>query len=99
MELRKADQTTEMKETRKGYRFSGRTIENLEFLIKTGVVRNETEAIDLALEHLATEYRTGDIISAIKKGEISLITPELEIYIKDGLKRGDIKLTRHTEFD
>jgi hypothetical protein len=45
-------------EFRKGYRFSRRTIDNLDYLIKIGVVRNETEAIDLAIEALASEYRT-----------------------------------------
>ena len=46
-------------EKQKGFRFSKRTINNLRGLIDDlGVVRNETEAVDLALEHLYTELKT-----------------------------------------
>lgn len=97
-----AQQKEKKKETRRGYRFSRRTIENLEYLIKTEVVRNETEAIDLAIEHFTTMYQTGDMLTAIKRGEISLVTHEIEIAIEAALERSEINLVtpelqRHIE--
>jgi hypothetical protein len=52
----------ERNEERKGYRFSFRTIENLKYLVNMGIARNETEAIDFALEAFASEYRTREKI-------------------------------------
>lgn len=45
-------------EVRKGFRFSQATSDNLKELVEMGVVRNETEAIDLAVEHFLTEKKT-----------------------------------------
>ena len=41
---------------RRNYAFSHRTIENLKWLIDHRIYRNETEAIDLAIEHMRTIY-------------------------------------------
>jgi hypothetical protein len=51
-------QRIERNEERRGFRFSFRTIENLKYLVDMGIARNETEAIDFALEAFASEYRT-----------------------------------------
>ncbi len=51
-------QRIERNEERRGYRFSFRTIENLKYLVNMGIARNETEAIDFALEAFASEYKT-----------------------------------------
>lgn len=41
---------------RRNYAFSQRTIENLKWLIDHRIYRNETEAIDLAIERIRTIY-------------------------------------------
>ena len=41
---------------RRNYAFSHRTIENLKWLIDHQIYRNETEAIDLAIERMRTVY-------------------------------------------
>jgi hypothetical protein len=41
---------------RRNYAFSQRTIENLKWLIDRKIYRNETEAIDLAIERMRTIY-------------------------------------------
>ncbi|MCX9082778.1 MAG: hypothetical protein OIN83_11345 [Candidatus Methanoperedens sp.] len=41
---------------RRNYAFSQRTIENLKWLIDHRICRNETEAIDLAIERMRTMY-------------------------------------------
>ncbi len=41
---------------RRNYAFSQRTIENLKWLIDHRIYRNETEAIDLAIERMRTIY-------------------------------------------
>ncbi len=41
---------------RRNYAFSQRTIENLKWLIDHRIYRNETEAIDLAIERMRTLY-------------------------------------------
>ncbi len=41
---------------RRNYAFSQRTIENLKWLIDNKIYRNETEAIDLAIERMRTIY-------------------------------------------
>lgn len=41
---------------RRNYAFSQRTIENLIWLIDHKIYRNETEAIDLAIERMRTIY-------------------------------------------
>ncbi len=41
---------------RRNYAFSQRTIENLKWLIDHKIYRNETEAIDLAIERMRTIY-------------------------------------------
>lgn len=56
-------------EKQKGFRFSKRTIDNLRAMIDDlGVVRNETEAVDLALEHMVTELKTQRSMEAAKPG-------------------------------
>lgn len=65
--VHKGEQKNERKVERRGFKFSLRTIENLEYLVKTGVVRNETEAIDFALEALASEYKTREKIKHEKE--------------------------------
>ncbi len=41
---------------RRNYAFSQRTIENLKWLIDRKIYRNESEAIDLAIERMRTIY-------------------------------------------
>ncbi len=45
---------------RRNYSFSRHTIENMEWLINKKIVRNETEAIDLAIQQLKTMYEARD---------------------------------------
>ncbi len=45
---------------RRNYAFSQRTIENLKWLIDHRIYRNETEAIDLAIEHMRTVYEMSE---------------------------------------
>ena len=48
---------SDKKGKQKGFRFSNLTITNLKELVDSGVVRNETEAVDLAIMKLHTEWR------------------------------------------
>ncbi|MCX9082948.1 MAG: hypothetical protein OIN83_12220 [Candidatus Methanoperedens sp.] len=50
---------------RRNYAFSQRTIENFNWLIDHKIYRNETEAIDLAIEHIRTIYEMRDEESKI----------------------------------
>ncbi len=50
---------------RKNYSFDKDTIEAMDTLIKKGLVRNENEAVDLAIERFATLYRMGKSAAAI----------------------------------
>ena len=45
---------------RRNYAFSQRTIENLKWLIDHRIYRNETEAIDLAIERMRTMYEMNE---------------------------------------
>jgi hypothetical protein len=45
---------------RRNYAFSQRTIENFNWLIDHRIYRNETEAIDLAIERMRTIYEMRD---------------------------------------
>ncbi|HWQ95994.1 MAG TPA: hypothetical protein VN368_01350 [Candidatus Methylomirabilis sp.] len=45
---------------RRNYAFSQRTIENLKWLIDHRIYRNETEAIDLAIERMRTMYEISE---------------------------------------
>ncbi len=45
---------------RRNYAFSQRTIENLKWLIDHKIYRNETEAIDLAIERMRTIYEMSE---------------------------------------
>ncbi len=45
---------------RRNYAFSQRTIENLNWLLDHKIYRNETEAIDLAIERMRTIYEMSD---------------------------------------
>ena len=45
---------------RRNYAFSQRTIENFNWLIDHRIYRNETEAIDLAIERMRTIYELRD---------------------------------------
>ncbi len=45
---------------RRNYAFSQRTIENFNWLIDHKIYRNETEAIDLAIERMRTIYEMRD---------------------------------------
>ncbi len=45
---------------RRNYAFSQRTIENLKWLIDHRIYRNETEAIDLAIERMRTIYEMNE---------------------------------------
>jgi len=45
---------------RRNYAFSQRTIENLKWLIDHRIYRNETEAIDLAIERMRTMYEMSE---------------------------------------
>lgn len=47
---------------RRNYGFNGYTIDNLKYLIEKGAASNETQIIELAVERLATEYRTREKI-------------------------------------
>ncbi len=42
----------------KAFRFSRTTANNLKELVDLGIVRNETEAVDLAIMHFLTEKKT-----------------------------------------
>jgi hypothetical protein len=63
---------------RRNYAFSQRTIENFNWLIDHKIYRNETEAIDLAIERMRTIYEMRD-------EESKLPNPE---------KPGDIKASK-----
>lgn len=54
---------------RRNYSFSRHTIENMEWLINKKIVRNETEAIDLAIQQLKTMYEARDEESLISVTE------------------------------
>ena len=58
---------------RRNYAFSQRTIENFNWLIDHKIYRNETEAIDLAIERMRTIYEMREEDS---KTSISKITDE-----------------------
>jgi hypothetical protein len=58
-----------MIEKREGFRFSQRTIDNLKALLDMGLVRNKTEAIDIALEHLVTEEKTKRMLRANQQSD------------------------------
>jgi hypothetical protein len=45
---------------RRNYAFSQRTIENMKWLIDHRIYRNETEAIDLAIERMRTIYEMSE---------------------------------------
>ena len=45
---------------RRNYAFSQRTIENFNWLIGHKIYRNETEAIDLAIERMRTMYEMSE---------------------------------------
>jgi hypothetical protein len=45
---------------RRNYAFSQRTIENFNWLIEHRIYRNETEAIDLAIERMRTMYEMSE---------------------------------------
>ncbi len=45
---------------RRNYAFSQRTIENFKWLIDHKIYRNETEAIDLAIERMRTIYEMSE---------------------------------------
>jgi hypothetical protein len=55
---------------RRNYAFSQRTIENLKWLIDHRIYRNETEAIDLAIERMRTIYEMSEETS--KKSDSDL---------------------------
>jgi arylamine N-acetyltransferase len=42
----------------KSYRLTDRTIDNLTYLVDMGAAKNHTDAIEKAVEHMATEERT-----------------------------------------
>ncbi|SES63184.1 hypothetical protein SAMN04488587_0192 [Methanococcoides vulcani] len=42
----------------KSYRLTNRTIDNLVYLVNVGAAKNHTDAIEKAVEHMATEERT-----------------------------------------
>jgi hypothetical protein len=63
---------------RRNYAFSQRTIENLKWLIDHRIYRNETEAIDLAIERMRTIYEMNE--EASKKP----VHPEDERQAKKG---------------
>ena len=50
---------------RKNYAFKKETIEAMDTLIKNRLVRNENEAVDLAIERFTTLYRMGEGADAI----------------------------------
>ncbi len=47
-----------MVEIRKGFKFCQATVNNLKELVSLGIVRNETEAIDLSVQHFLSEQKT-----------------------------------------
>lgn len=47
-----------MVEIRKGFKFCQATVNNLKELVSLGIVRNETEAIDLSVQHFLSEHKT-----------------------------------------
>ncbi len=54
---------------RRNYAFSQRTIENMKWLIDHRIYRNETEAIDLAIERMRTIYeRNSHIRPPLRQG-------------------------------
>ncbi len=64
---RKATRTPwEKVKARRNYALSQRTIENLDYLITEKYFSSETEAIELAIEHLTTEYRERDKLKGKK---------------------------------
>ena len=56
-----------------GFRFSNRTMNNLNALVEMGLARNRTEAIDFALEHIVTEEKTKLLFQ--KKTDVNAQTP------------------------
>jgi len=54
---------------RRNYAFSQRTIENFNWLIDRKIYRNETEAIDLAIERMRTIYEMREEDSKISNPE------------------------------
>ena len=62
---------------RRNYAFSHRTIENLKWLIYHKIYRNETEAIDLAIERMRTMY---EISEESSKAPISEHQEEAKIH-------------------
>ena len=42
----------------KSYRLTDRTIDNLAYLVRISAAKNHTDAIEKAVEHMATEERT-----------------------------------------
>lgn len=55
---------------RRNYAFSQRTIENLKWLIDHRIYRNETEAIDLAIERMRTIYEMTEETSKRPNSEL-----------------------------
>jgi hypothetical protein len=64
---------------RRNYAFSQRTIENFNWLIDHKIYRNETEAIDLAIERMRTIYE-------MRNEESNLSNPEKSDDIKTSKK-------------
>lgn len=46
-----------MARVRKNFVFSQNTGDNLKELVKMGIVKNETEAVDMSVEHFLTEKK------------------------------------------
>jgi hypothetical protein len=69
---------------RRNYAFSQRTIENFNWLIDHKIYRNETEAIDLAIERMRTIYE-------MREEESNLSNPEEpdDIKMSKKAKKGD----------
>lgn len=44
--------------TQKAFRFCQVTVDNIKELVELGIVRNETEAIDMSVMHFLTERKT-----------------------------------------
>lgn len=61
---------------RRNYAFSQRTIENFNWLIDRKIYRNETEAIDLAIERMRTIYE-------MREEELK---PSISEYLEDAKK-------------
>jgi hypothetical protein len=71
------DKASPEKRVRKNYSFKKETIEAMDTLIKKRLVRNENEAIDLAMERFATLYRMRESAAKIPiPKEKELITSE-----------------------